>query len=474
MIPQFTFDLKKLRQALCLMLVSLLIIAGLPLLNHGNAAAAQFSHRSIQMSDSSPSGGTITSGIGSGTSVTYQVTFTNASAAESMVIDFCTQDPIIGDTCTTPTSMSTPSALSLPTTSTGTMGGTGWTLDTSGAGQIKLKDTSGTHSAVAGGTQQFDVKFTNPSTTGTYYARMYSYCDNSYGSTNCAGANTTFTGAYSNATNPGGYTDYGGIALSTASVITITARVQESLTFCVTKAAPGSWSTTHDCSDPVVAQAANLPSLILGHGSPTAVLDSNNVDTGDIYTQLSTNATYGAVINLHSSNTTCGGLSADNGVTCAIPPVNAGSAAGPTKITAGTAAFGMVVFPGGHDTNGGIGSLTPTTPYYTNTTNDPEDAALTIADTNAPTNATSTTEKADYFGMDNTSTTGSTNSLGVANNGQSSYNGAVTSTFGSTLAYSNSPVYRAEDHYAFGATSALTTPAGIYTANLSMVATGTF
>jgi hypothetical protein len=50
----------------------------------------------------------------------------------------------------------------------------------------------------------------------------------------------------------------------------------------------------------------------------------------------------------------------------------------------------------------------------------------------------------------------------------------VTSEFGSTLASSTGPTYLVDTNYVFAATAGLTTPAGIYSANLSMIATGTF
>jgi hypothetical protein len=159
------------------------------------------------------------------------------------------------------------------------------------------------------------------------------------------------------------------------------------------------------------------------------------VDTGTINSQLSTNATNGAVVRMRNSNLTCGGLSADNGTTCAIPAINAGAGAA-SAMTAGTAAFGLFVSASTLGTNG-IGSLTPAAAYH---------------------NATHVTVPGDvWYGMD----------TGTANNN-------VTSTFGSTLCSTTSPVYRVNNSYTFAATAALTTPAGIYTANLSMIATGTF
>ncbi len=415
------------------MMAALLFFAGLPLLQPGRAAAAQLSTRSITISDSTASGGSITSGVGSGLNVTYRVAFTATAQTSSMVIDFCSEDPIINDTCTTPTSFTAVGATLTNTTSTGQVGvaANNWTV-TNAAGRVKLADdgVSG-HDIQASSNQKFELNaITNTSTVGTFYARMYTY------------TNTTW-GTYASATSIGNFVDYGGIAMSTTNVITITARVQEQLTFCVTKADPATWITNNDCSDPTVA--SNLPALTLGHGSPTPILTSNQVDTGSIWTQLSTNATNGAVIKMRNGNLTCGGLSADSGTTCAIPAINAG-ATGTSNLVAGTAGFGLYadtytptsgIGTTGAGGIGTIGSLTPTLNY-----NDTTHTAL------AP---------PVYYGMDNTT---------AGNN--------ITSTYGSTVASTASPVYRADNQYIFAATSALTTPAGIYTANLSMIATGTF
>ena len=254
---------------------------------------------------------------------------------------------------------------------------------------------------------------------GTFYGRMYTYADSTFGSTSTA---------YTSPTVLGNYMDYGGIALSTNQIITITARVQEQLTFCVSGAAPATWTTTSDCSD---AQAAVAPALILGHGAPTAILDNSATDTGTVYSQISTNALFGAAVAMRNSNTTCGGLSADGGVTCGIPAAN-GGANTPAAITPGTAAFGMSVTNGTLGT-GGIGTVTADANYNDGT--------------------------ATHYGMDTET---------VADPG------AVTGTFGDRVIYTNSPCYRINNAYTFAATASLTTPAGIYTANMDLIATGTF
>lgn len=427
-----TINVRALQRMVSVMLIAVLVAAASPLFVAKQVSADQFSDRSIQMSDSSVSGGSITSGVGSGTAVTYRLTFTPANTAQSMVIDFCSNDPIMNDTCTAPTGMNAGSAT--VSNVSGNLGGTGWTI-TPGTSQIRLaSDANTSHDIVGATTQIVNLgAITNPSAVGTFYARIYTYANNTFG-------------AYSSATNVGNnVVDYGGIALSTTNVITITARVQESLTFCVTSADPTSWTTTNDCSDTQVS--SNLPALILGHGSPTAVLDANTIDRGNVYSQLSTNATNGAVINMHNSNA-CAGLSADGGTTCSIPAINSGAAT-PSAMAAGTAAFGLFVSTSTLSTNG-VGTISPTLAYNDGTHNATVD---------------------NYYGMDNTTTAAqNTSPISVP----STYTGRVTDTLGSTVAYSTGPTYRVNTAYTFAATSALTTPAGIYTANLSLIATGTF
>ncbi|HVX24239.1 MAG TPA: hypothetical protein VG992_02755 [Candidatus Saccharimonadales bacterium] len=466
--PQFTINFRAVKRVLYVMLATLLSAASLPLLEGGQALAAtnQMQSRSIQMSDSAISGTSITSGIGSGTDVTYEVSFTTADTTDSIVINFCDLDPIIGDDCALPAGMTLPTAVSAVT---GHMGN--WTLSntTDGTG-IELTDTAGTNSAAAGA-QVFDLEhITNTTAVGSFYARMYAYTSNT-NDYSCPHAQTTPT----NCSGPGTYIDYGGIALSTTHSITITARVQETLTFCVTKADPNNWNNTTpnnptgsagDCSAGEVGATANLPALTLGHGSPTAVLDANNIDTGSIWTQLSTNATHGAVINLRNSNaaavTPCGGLSADAGATCAIPPiggVGSCTATAACAMTAGTAAFGLFVNRYNPTTGvGTIGTITPTAAYYnsghcgTDSTNNP-----------CPSGNGTT-----WYGMDASTTPANSGNTPATNVGN------VTSTFGSTVAASTGPVFHFDNRYEFAATAALTTPAGIYTANLNLVATGTF
>lgn len=438
----FSINLRAVKRIAYVMLAALLVAAGLPFLQPDRISAAQMANRSIQISDSAPSGGTITSGVGSGEGVTYRVSFDAVNEAGSIVIDFCSGNdtPILGDACTGPTGMDASAAVLAAVT--GNVGTGDWAV-TATASQIRLSTPTGADNINANSTEVFDLSgITNPSTTGTFFARIYTFPDDSYG-------------GYVDATdvNLDPNSDFGGIALSTAAVITITARVQESLTFCVTSADPTTWtsggpSAANSCSATEVAN--NPPAVTIGHtvGGTTLVLDSGVVDKGDtpIYSQLSTNATHGAIINLRS-NWACGGLSADGGATCAIPPV--GDTA--TVMTPGTAAFGLFVsdsYPNAA-TPGATGTISPSGIYNDGVNEDENDMAALA------------------FGLDNSTALAQVS-------GQSAYSGSVSGTFGSMIASTSAPTYRIQNRYIFGATAALTTPAGIYTANMTMTATGTF
>jgi hypothetical protein len=50
----------------------------------------------------------------------------------------------------------------------------------------------------------------------------------------------------------------------------------------------------------------------------------------------------------------------------------------------------------------------------------------------------------------------------------------ITSTFGDVVATSAGPVSSVTNQYKFAATAGATTPAGVYKANLAMIATGSF
>jgi len=424
----------------------LLASVSYPAFQTGHASAAQLSTRSITISDSGASGGTITSGVGSGLNVTYRVQFTTTNAAQSLVIDFCDGDPIIGDTCVAPTGMDASTAVLSTVSGETDITAAGWTATVS-TSRIKLAKGSG--SSAAAGIHTFELTgIKNPTSVKSYYGRIYTYANTSWGT--YSAADTDPSALPTPTTGPGNFLDYGGIALSTNNIITITARVQEQLTFCVSGADPATWATpAPDCSSSEATAAA--PALTLGHGTPTATLTSDKIDHGEVYTQLSTNATHGAVVAMRNSNTSCGGLSADGGTTCDIPAIPTGNAGTAGVMTIGTAAFGLFVSDSTLST-GGSGAVVPESAYH-----DP--AHVTIGPGNTASDV--------YYGMDITTT----NPSNAAYPQQYSN---VKGLYGSIIALTATPCYRVDNTLSFGATAGLTTPAGIYTANMDLIATGTF
>lgn len=292
----------------------------LPILS-GTAFANQVTSRSIQMSSS----------VVSATGVSYKVTFTAQTAALSLVMDFCQDTPIIGSTCVGTNGVTFTSAAI-----TGSTLPTGWAFGSTSASMIKI---AGTTTALSPSTSYtFTITgVNNPTGTsstlgaaGSFYARLYTYANNTYGT-------------YASASSIGNDVDYGGFALSTASAISISAVVAEALTFCV------SGSSIATCASPTA------PTITIGHavGGQT-ILDNTAVDTANAYTVTATNAQSGVVVRMKDTNAsaTCGGLSSDSGTTCGIPAVGATT----STITAGTAAIGMCVTAGSANT-------TATSPY---------------------------------------------------------------------------------------------------------------
>lgn len=232
-------------------------------------AYAQVTSRSIMLSSSQVSA----------TNVAYKVGFTTVTDGQtvgSVVVEFCANSPIIGDTCAvTGTGLPDPFMnANISTLSLNSVSGniTGLSIDTtdSTANRVVLTRTAG---AVANGPVSFTLGdgttngFTNPSTPATFYARIMLF------------TNTTGTPPSSNENNA---TDAGGVAISTANQLLVTAKVQESLLFCVYTAA--------DC-----ATGGNSVSL----GDQNGVLASTStVYTSTANFDVSSNAISGVSIRL--------------------------------------------------------------------------------------------------------------------------------------------------------------------------------
>lgn len=351
------------------------------------ASAAQFTQRSIQLSSSAKSA----------TNVSYNVTFTAPTAAGAFVIDFCSNSPFIPSTCNAPTGMDASAAA----------GNGGFTDVTASTTKVIVAGTIN-----AGDTVNVTLSgITNPSVAGPIYARIVSYdtkqhAINDYTSTDLKG-----TGSASDVK------DQGAVAISITDSIGVSAAVLETMSFCVAGAAIGT-----NCNIP----ANSPPTIKLGQAVGSVVaLDPTVVSTGNIYTQISTNAANGAIVSLKSSAASCGGLlRAGAGSACDISPAQN------TDIAAGQARFGVKTNAATNGT-GGSGTYEPKSGSYYNN---------------------------------------STYAMRYVNNTD-----GVTSPYGDQfLDTGGAPANNMNMMLTFAASAANNTPAGNYSADISLIATGTF
>lgn len=354
------------------------------------ASAAQITERSVELSNSSKTT----------TAVTYTIDFTPAEAAGAVVLNFCSNSPLIGSACTAPTGFDATGASA-----------TGYTKTlTSDATTNTLKNAIVLTGSISAAATTIDLTgVTNPSAAGPLYVRIVTYDTQAHAE------------AYLPATLGADAQDSGSAAVSITDTVAVSAAVLESMTFCVSGAA----ITTGSCGGSLTA-----PTVKLGEGSGnTLALSSGAVSEGSIYSQISTNAQDGAVVNLKSSATGCGGLirAGDTGA-CDIAPALAGG------ITQGQAKFGVKVAPATDPSTTASPSGTfrayGDTPYYSDSV-----FKLNFVD----------------------GTTG------------------ITSTYGDNfLDTDGAPVSDKNVQITFGASVSNNTPAGLYSADFSLIATGKF
>lgn len=286
------------------------------------ASAAQISERSIAPSSASVDV----------EDATYQVKFTSVAAAGAFVVDFCTESPILGQACTTPTGMDVSGADSVTAGFTDVTG--------SANGSVVVAGTIDASDEVTVDIDGID----NPSVSGTVYARIATF------------ATDTAADSYTSAA-PGAVIDDGGVAFAITDTIGVTGAVLESLTFCVS----GAEITAAACGN-----ANSNTNLALGEvvGS-TRALQPGELHTGDLYAQLSTNAQSGAVVSLKSSAVGCGGLMRAGSSDCDITPADATDLENAGIDAATDAKFGMLVNTAVDNPTGGAsnGTITPMNEY---------------------------------------------------------------------------------------------------------------
>lgn len=357
----------------------------------GLASAATVTERSIELSSATKNAD----------NVTYNISFktdTGTSSTEAFVVDFCDNTPLIGEPC------STTNLTGFTTASVATAGPN--SVTSVDANTVKV--TLGSAVAAEGAVSVPLTGIHNPQTAGTMYARITTYAT-------AAAMNAAAPAGYDTATSVGtNKQDEGGVALSFNDSIGVSAAVMESLQFCMSKAAIG-----NNCD--FTGTPYEAPTLKLGREVETGVfaLDSQDIYTGIVNTQLSTNAVGGAVVNV-KSNQQCGGLHRAGAASNLCDIVGAGTTG---SITAGQAKFGIMT--GTAITDATDGDFGPTGTYASGS-----------------------------YRLDNA---------------------GVLSAYGEPILTTNSkPANNRNMQLTFGASAANNTPAGNYSAALSLIATGKF
>ncbi len=401
---------EKLRQHVSLAVIAVLLVASItPALIAKKASAyGLVTERFIKMSSSAD--GT----IAAGQDVTYQVGFKPATSTTvgGMVVTFCSNSPIIGDTCTAPTGFNTNFA-TLALANQVTVAG--FAIDTTNSTANTVVLTNGTPQALTAGVAvSFDLGstggsdgLTNPTNVNTtFYARILTYDTDVHAQRYVA--NISGSGPFAPAPGPGNI-DAGGIALSTAEQITITSKVQERLTFCV--------YTGVNC-------AAGGAAVTLG--DTNGVLDPAGpyVDKNTQY-DVATNASVGVAIRIKGDTLKSGSFD--------ITAIgNTAAASNP-----GNEQFGFCSY----QTTGS--GLTPAAPY-------------------------------DNANCNTTTQTAGTGTPGGAGTGQFAFNTTnTTSTYGDVFA-NKIAGSTSSGVIAFIGNISNTTEAGIYATTLTFIATGTY
>jgi len=307
-----------------LLIVMAWVVGDMAIFSQSVYAAGQISSRTLKVS-SSAQGGTAVGAPGSGTNgakAAHTVSFTMATSGATIgaiAIIYC-DNPIPQTSCTSSTTATGDAHNLTSATVTGSgLGGTGWALDT--ATTNPTITNYGTCNG--GGTTRNNCVLVKPSSTGTntgtptitiaYGGGASSYYVNPTTNTTFYARVVVFSNTYTTVV------DSGSVANATADQITITAKVQEKLSFSVSSqytANVGSACTT-------------LPSTTdLALGDLNGVLDSGTSYDAFSYFRISTNALNGTAVQ-YSGDTLKSG---SNSIT---------ALASETLSTRGTSQFGL-------------------------------------------------------------------------------------------------------------------------------------
>lgn len=407
----------KLRRSTSIAAAALLLVAtAVPLLSVQTASAYQLlGQREIRMQ----------SAVVDQAGLDYRVDFELSGATNigGIVVTFCEGTPIIGDpTCETPGGFSIASNAFTGGNGTGGEEGdvdmTGFTAAVSNVtSDVGTADNTFTltNAAPVSGAGSDSVVFTlnnvtNPSLVNqSFYARIMVYETDAEATAYTTDNDPELTQTPAQA---------GGIALSTAEVITIEAKVQERITFCVFATDAVLAHDDTDCSsltDPVIL------------GDDNGVLSSVNPSISkDAKFNITTNASAGATIRMRGDTLTTGGFSIDTiGNTAAAHSAN-------------TEQFGLCVYSDGGAAE--PAGLNPIAPY------------------------------------DSGACAGTTQGQGPTNDNSALFafhDDVISSTYGSSLAQKDAGDWSTGVLVFLGGVSNVTEP-GIYDTTLDFVATGRY
>ena len=426
-----TFRLPLKRSAFVLLAGLLLTASIMPILINNKATAlSPITARRITLGSSE---------VGQ-TDVTYTANFTTGeiSAFEAIVIDFCSDSPLIGAACTAPTGFDV-NETNLAFSVSGHAGATAFTKHantdtntlilsrsdaTTTAASTAITVTLGAGAGNDGITNPTTACDGSSATVCTFYARILIYA-------------TAADGEDYASNDPDARTNEGAVALSTANQLTINARVQEVLHFCVGTDDSG---TNSDCRD-LSGTTVDL-GVVDSAGSSVSPVNVNGGNNRNGLAMIRTNAAGGADVTYFAEQA-------------------AGS--GTLKVATATC---------GGDTSYATGTKTDQCFNGTNTqtafnTANFEGFGLTVSsvDTSNGGATTNVTRNAEYDGD-------ATEAQGFAWNSSTTATSIASSTGGAA------PENRVIDDellvLRFAARAATTTPTGSYTVTSTYIATATY
>ena len=253
------------------------------LLLPSTASAAQITSRKLTLSTSSAASGAAT------TTYTFNFTVPSATVLQSFETVICTT---ASGSCTTPTGFANSSS-TLSSQPTNLGDASGWTVNTSTAGKLRIKKT-GNAAAPTGAQTVVFGNVQNPTTSNTtFFARLNTYSDDAWTSG----------------------VDSGVVAASTATQITLSGVMDESLVFCT-----GTSITGSNCG------------TVSGSSVDFGTFSTSSTTTGTSVMAASTNGGSGYSITINGSTLTCSGCSGS-------PTIAALSTQ--TASSTGTAQFGV-------------------------------------------------------------------------------------------------------------------------------------